>query len=47
MTMVALTLLILRRTDSGMAIGLLSACQFGPVLLFSAWAGLTVTRWLT
>ncbi|MFZ1434108.1 MFS transporter [Candidatus Microthrix sp.] len=44
MTMVALTLLILRRTDSGMAIGLLSACQFGPVLLFSAWAGLIADR---
>lgn len=42
--MVALTLLILRRTDSGMAIGLLSACQFGPVLLFSAWAGLIADR---
>jgi MFS family permease len=44
MTMVALTLLILRRTDSGVAIGLLSACQFGPVLIFSAWAGLIADR---
>ncbi|MEZ5374499.1 MAG: MFS transporter [Microthrixaceae bacterium] len=44
MTMVALSLLILRRTGSGVAIGLLSACQFGPVLLFSAWAGLVADR---
>ena len=33
LTMVALTLLILRRTDSGVAVGALSACQFGPVLV--------------
>jgi MFS family permease len=42
--MVALTLLVLHRTDSGVAIGLLSACQFGPILLLSAWAGVIVDR---
>ena len=44
LTMVALTLLILRRTDSGLAVGALSACQFGPVLLLSAWAGVVADR---
>ena len=44
LTMVALTLLILRRTDSGVAVGALSACQFGPVLLLSAWAGVVADR---
>jgi hypothetical protein len=36
LTMVALTLLVLHRTGSGVAVGALSACQFGPVLLFSS-----------
>lgn len=44
LTMVALTLLVLHRTDSGSAVGLLTACQFGPMLLFSAWAGLVADR---
>jgi MFS family permease len=44
LTMVALTLLVLHRTDSGVAVGLLSACQFGPILLLSAWAGVIVDR---
>lgn len=44
LTMVALTLLVLHRTDSGVAIGLLSACQFGPILVLSAWAGVIVDR---
>ena len=44
LTMVALTLLVLHRTNSGVAVGLLSACQFGPILLFSAWAGVIVDR---
>ncbi len=35
LTMVALTLLVLHRTGSGTAIGVLSACQFGPILLLS------------
>jgi MFS family permease len=36
--------LVLHRTDSGVAVGLLSACQFGPILLLSAWAGVIVDR---
>jgi MFS family permease len=44
LTMVALTLLVLHRTQSGTAVGLLSACQFGPLLLLSAWAGVIVDR---
>ncbi len=44
LTTVALTLLVLHRTGSGVAVGLLSACQFGPILLLSAWAGVIVDR---
>jgi hypothetical protein len=44
LTMVALALLVLHRTGSGVAVGLLSACQFGPILLLSAWAGVVVDR---
>jgi MFS family permease len=44
LTMVALTLLVLHRTGSGIDVGLLSACQFGPILLLSAWAGVVADR---
>jgi MFS family permease len=44
LTLVALTLLVLHRTGSGVAVGLLSACQFGPILLLSAWAGAVIDR---
>ena len=44
LTLVALTLLVFHRTNSGVAVGLLSACQFGPILLFSAWGGVLVDR---
>ncbi|HZT65323.1 MAG TPA: MFS transporter [Acidimicrobiales bacterium] len=44
LTIVALTLLVLHRTDRGTAVGLLSACQFGPMLVLSAWAGLVADR---
>jgi MFS family permease len=44
LTMVALTLLVLHRTGSGVAVGLLAACQFGPILLLSAWAGVIADR---
>lgn len=43
-TNLALTLLILHLTNSGVAIGLLTACQYGPILLFSAWAGAIADR---
>src|SRR4051794_4905958 len=42
--MVALTLFVLHLTDSGFAVGLLSACQFGPILVLSAFAGLVADR---
>lgn len=44
LTTVALTLLVLHRTGSGLDVGLLAACQFGPILLLSAWAGVIADR---
>src|SRR3954471_13951249 len=44
LTLVAQTLLVLHLTNSGVAVGLLTACQFAPVLLFGAWAGLVADR---
>jgi MFS family permease len=44
LTTVALTLLVLHRTDSGFAVGLLVACQFAPVLLLGAWGGVIADR---
>lgn len=45
LTNIALTLLVLNLTDSGTAIGFLAACQYGPMLLLSAWAGALVDRY--
>jgi len=44
LTMVALTLLVLHLTNSGVAVGALAACQFGPILVLSAFAGLVADR---
>jgi MFS family permease len=44
LTMVALTLLVLHLTNSGVAVGALSACQFGPILVLSPFAGLVADR---
>ena len=44
LTLVAQTLLVLHLTGSGIAVGVLAACQFGPVLLLGAWAGLVADR---
>lgn len=44
LTMIAQTLLVLDLTDSGVAVGLLTAFQFGPVLLLGAWAGSVADR---
>ncbi len=44
LTLVALTLMVLNLTDSGLAIGLLTACQFGPILVLSPFAGLVADR---
>ncbi|MBP9115838.1 MAG: MFS transporter [Acidimicrobiia bacterium] len=43
-TNIALTLLVLHLTHSGLAIGILVACQYGPILLFSVWAGTIADR---
>ena len=44
LTMITQTLLVLHLTDNGFAIGLLAACQFGPVLVIGAWTGLVADR---
>ncbi|HEU5001664.1 MAG TPA: MFS transporter [Actinomycetota bacterium] len=44
LTTVALTLLVLHRTHSGLAIGVLVACQFAPLLVLGPWAGLIADR---
>lgn len=41
---VALALLVLKLTDSGVAVGLLTACQFAPVLVLGAFAGVVADR---
>lgn len=43
-TRVGLTLLVLRITDDGFAVGVVVACEFLPMLLFGAWAGVVVDR---
>ncbi|MCU1504391.1 MAG: arabinose efflux permease family protein [Ilumatobacteraceae bacterium] len=45
LTLVAQTLLVLKLThNDGLSIGALAACQFGPVLLLGAWAGVIADR---
>jgi MFS family permease len=44
LTLVAQTLLVLQLTDSGIALGVLAAAQFGPILLLGPWAGLVADR---
>src|SRR5580765_8948226 len=44
LTLVAQTLLVLKLTDNGVALGALAAAQFGPVLLIGPWAGLIADR---
>ena len=44
LTNVALTLFVLKLTGSGLAVGVLAACQFGPTLFLSAWAGAIADR---
>ena len=41
---IAQALLVLRLTDSGVALGVVTACQFLPVLVFGAWAGVISDR---
>ena len=44
LTNVALTLLVLHLTNRGIAVGALTAAQFGPILLLSPWAGAIADR---
>jgi hypothetical protein len=44
LTNVALTLLVLKITGSGLGVGILAGFQFGPILLLSAWAGAVADR---
>jgi MFS family permease len=44
LTNVALTLLVLRITGSGFAVGVSAACQYGPILFLSPWAGAVADR---
>jgi MFS family permease len=44
LTLIAQTLLVLKLTDSGIALGGLAAAQFGPVLLLGGYAGLIADR---
>lgn len=44
MTLVAQTLLVLKLTDSGIALGVLAVAQFGPILIIGPWAGLIADR---
>src|SRR5438270_2268109 len=44
LTLVALTLLVLHLTNSGIAVGAVAACQFGPILVLSPFAGLVADR---
>src|SRR5689334_15807151 len=44
LTNVALILFVLRLGHSGLAVGALAACQFGPLVLLSAWAGAVADR---
>jgi MFS family permease len=44
LTNVALILFVLHLTQSGVAVGALAACQFGPMVLLSPWAGVVADR---
>jgi len=44
LTLIAQALLVLKITNSGVALGLLAACQFGPVLL-SRWRCCSRSHW--
>ena len=44
LTNVALTLLVLRLTGRGVAVGRLAACQYGPILVLAPWGGAVADR---
>ncbi|MFN7985639.1 MAG: MFS transporter [Vicinamibacterales bacterium] len=45
LTNVALTLFVLKLTDKGVGVGLLAACQFGPLMVLSPWGGAVADRY--
>lgn len=45
LTNVALTLLVLKLTAKGVGVGLLAACQFGPLMVLSPWGGAVADRY--
>jgi MFS family permease len=44
LTNVALTLLVLKLAGTGVGVGFVAACQFGPMLFLSAWGGALADR---
>jgi MFS family permease len=44
LTNLALILFVLKLGHSGLAVGALAACQFGPLIVLSAWAGAVADR---
>jgi MFS family permease len=44
LTNVALVLLVLKITNSGFAVGVVTACQYGPILFLSPWGGAVADR---
>jgi MFS family permease len=44
LTNVALTLLVLKLTATGVGVGFVAACQFGPMLFLSPWGGALADR---
>src|SRR5271154_1345828 len=44
LTNIALILFVLKLGHSGLALGALAACQFGPLVVLSAWAGAVADR---
>ena len=44
LTLVAQSLLVLAITDDGLAVGIVTACQFLPILLLGVWTGLIADR---
>jgi len=44
LTSIALTLFVLRLTGSGIAVGWIAACQYGPIMILSPWGGAIADR---
>ena len=44
LTNIALTLLVLKITGSGLRVGVLAACQYGPLMILSPYAGALADR---